>query len=49
MKITINEVLPFLRCPKTNATLNLKSDALVTDEGIHYPIEDGIIDLEERY
>ncbi len=45
MKITINDVLPFLRCPKTNATLNLKGDALVTDEGVRYPIKDGIIDL----
>jgi SAM-dependent methyltransferase len=48
MKISIEDLLPLLRCPKTHASLDYQQGALVTGEGLRYPVQDGIIDLVDR-
>lgn len=48
MKLTIKDVLPLLRCPESHAELNIQENTLVTDEGIRYQIQDGIINLVKK-
>lgn len=49
MKITTEDILPFLRCPMTHAPLGFKQGVLTNNEGIRYPVRDGIIDLVDQH
>jgi len=45
MKATIEDLLPYLCCPKTGSTLSLHDGYLRSDEGETYPFLDGIADF----
>jgi len=48
MKISTEEIMPFLRCPRTHSPLRHQKGALTNDEGRRYLVQDGIIDLVDR-
>lgn len=48
MPFTLDDALPYLRCPVSGAPLFRDGENLVTASGLRYPIRDGIADLTEN-
>lgn len=48
MKITTEDMLPFLRCPMTRSHLTFKEGVLMNKDGVRFPARDGIIDLVDQ-